>query len=163
METEEKKLQQYHAENVDSCTVLTKKLLIGALEVTVSEVRWDAWIVMVEQLNRLLGNAQNLSSYTKVFEVTGGFFRANLGKVVSLSFEDFLKLSPSQTRKIYEAAKEVNADFLLLSGGLIKFFGLEKVLKELGEQVKMDLRQLFAASYQQATSTPGNTDTASEN
>lgn len=72
--------------------------------------------------------------------------------VTDIKSEDLEAMAPSELKVLWETFKEVNADFLEVTGHL----GIGKML---GSLIRAHFSEAFADSLSAVTKTPGNTDT----
>jgi hypothetical protein len=82
-----------------------------------------------------------------IMSLLGGF----LPVVTDIKKEELEAMAPSELKIIWEAFKEVNADFLEWAGRL-------EITKMLGNLIKAHLTEAFADSLNAVTQTPGNMD-----
>jgi len=115
----------------------SKKITIDDKKITVYELR-------VKDVRKLISAAENIETdFTGLKEV--------LPAVTDLSIADLDNLAPSELKTLWDAFKEVNADFF----ALLEKSGIVKVLKD---SMGSSLTGSFAEYLKQAMSTSGNTD-----
>jgi hypothetical protein len=118
----------------------SKTVKIDDKEITVKEMR-------VKDIRSLLNSAENEKDVFSAIEDI-------LPRVTDLPTKDFEELAPSEMKQLWEAFKEVNADFF----DLLEKTGFVEALKQL---ISKHLTEGFASLSNAATEMSGNTDTAS--
>jgi uncharacterized protein YdeI (YjbR/CyaY-like superfamily) len=117
-----------------------KIIKIDAKEITVRELR-------VKDIKEIIEKGENLSEgLNQIADI--------LPLATDLTLDQIEDMAPSELQIIWDAFREVNAVFF----DLVAKTGIVETLKS---SILKDLTALFAASSDQATESPGNTDTPS--
>lgn len=80
----------------------------------------------------------------------------DLHRLTDLKIDDLKEMAPSEIRLVFEAAKEVNADFLSAA----RKVGLEKIVQETVASIAQNCCALVSGSLRQATPDASTTDGA---
>ena len=118
-----------------------KTIKIDAKEITVRELRVKDIRDIIERGDKLVG--EGLDQIEDILPLA-----------TDLTLPEIEDMAPSELQTIWDAFREVNAVFF----DLVAKTGIVETLKS---SILEDLTALFAASLDQATESPGNTDTPS--
>ena len=113
-----------------------KTLKIDDREITVRELT-------VKQIMGLFDSAGQGDATTADL---AGILKDKLGLVTDLALDDMTAMAPSELRQVWDAAKEVNADFFDLARAVGLGQTVDQVLAQLKEALLSDFSSLFAAS-----------------